>query len=53
MVVLGLLAIGFGILSWIFSILTLYGLPQPAYIIVAGLLLIIFTVIAAKMLDEK
>jgi uncharacterized membrane protein YidH (DUF202 family) len=53
LIALGLLAIGLGTLSWLFSLLGRFALPVEAYVIVAGLLLVIFTVIAARMLEEK
>lgn len=53
LIILGLLAIGFGALSWIFSLLAHFVMPVEAYVIVAGLLLVIFTVIAARMLSEQ
>jgi hypothetical protein len=53
LIILGLLAIGFGTLSWIFSVFARFAMPFEGYIIVAGLLLVIFTIIAARMLSEK
>jgi len=53
LLILGLVIIALGILSWVSSILALYGMPDEALVIVAGLLLIIFTMIAARMLEEK
>lgn len=52
LIILGLLAIGFGTLSWVYSVFSRFSLPIEAYIIVAGLLLVVFTVIAARMLSE-
>ncbi len=52
-IILGLLAIGFGALSWVFSIFSRFAMPIEAYIIVAGFLLVIFTVIAARMVSEQ
>lgn len=53
LIILGLLAIGLGILSWMLSLFERFALPIEAYVIIAGLLLVIFTVIAARMLEEK
>ena len=53
LLILGLVIIALGILSWVSSILTRYGMPDEALVIVAGLLLIVFTIIAARMLEEK
>ena len=53
LLILGLVIIALGILSWVSSILARYGLPDEALVIVAGLVLIIFTMIAARMLEEK
>ncbi len=53
LIVLGLLAIGFGTLSWIYSLLARFAMPVEAYLIIAGFLLVIFTVIAARMLSEQ
>ena len=53
LLILGLVIIALGILSWVSSILTRYGMPDEALVIIAGLLLIVFTIIAARMLEEK
>jgi energy-converting hydrogenase Eha subunit A len=53
LLILGLVIIALGILSWVSSVLTRYGMPDEAFVIVAGLLLIIFTMIAARLLEEK
>jgi uncharacterized BrkB/YihY/UPF0761 family membrane protein len=49
LLILGLLTVWYGIISWIFSILNRFGMPAESYLIVAGLLTIIFATIAAKM----
>jgi hypothetical protein len=53
LIILGLLAIGYGSLSWIFWVLSRYGLPSEAYLIVAGLLTIIFAMLAARMFEKE
>jgi hypothetical protein len=53
LLILGLLTIWYGTISWIFSMLTRLGLPSEAYLIVAGLLTIIFAMLAAKMFGKE
>lgn len=53
LIILGLLAIGYGIVSWIFSILNRFAMPMESYVIVAGLLTIVFAMIAARMFSEE
>jgi hypothetical protein len=53
LMVLGLLTIWYGTMSWIFSLLARYGMPSEAYLIVAGFLTIIFALLAAKMFEKK
>lgn len=53
LLILGLLTIWFGTISWIFSMLTKYGMPSEAYLIVAGFLTIVFALLAAKMFAKE
>jgi hypothetical protein len=53
LLILGLLTIWYGAISWIFSVLSRYGLPSEAYLIVAGLLTIIFAMLAARMFEKE
>jgi len=53
LLILGLLTIWFGTLSWVFSMLTRYGLPSEAYLIVAGFLTIVFALLAARMFGKE
>jgi hypothetical protein len=53
LLILGLLTIWYGIISWIFSVLSRYGLPSEAYLIVAGLLTIVFALLAARMFEKE
>jgi hypothetical protein len=53
LLILGLLTIWFGTISWIFSMLTKYGMPSEAYLIVAGFLTIIFASLAARMFAKE
>jgi len=53
LLILGLLAIFLGMISWIFSVLTRYGMPSEAYLIVAGLLTVVFALLAAKMFAKE
>jgi hypothetical protein len=53
LLILGLLTVWYGIVSWIFSVLTRYGMPSEAYLIVAGFLTIVFVLLAAKMFVKE
>ena len=53
LLILGLLTMWFGCVSWIFSVLSQYGMPSEAYLIVAGLLTIIFAMVAARMFEKE
>jgi hypothetical protein len=53
LLIVGLLTIWYGTISWIFSLLARYGLPSEAYLIVAGLLTIIFAMLAARMFEKE
>jgi hypothetical protein len=53
LLILGLLTIWFGTISWIFSMLTRYGMPSEAYLIVAGFLTIVFALLAARMFAKE
>jgi hypothetical protein len=53
LLIVGLLTIWYGIVSWIFSLLAQYGMPPQAYLIVAGLLTIIFAMLAARMFEKE
>jgi hypothetical protein len=53
LLILGLLTTWFGTVSWIFSVLTRYGMPSEAYLIVAGSLTIVFAMLAAKMFAKE
>jgi hypothetical protein len=53
LLILGLLTIWFGTISWIFSMLTRYGLPSEAYLIVAGFLTIVFALLAARLFSKE
>jgi len=53
LIVLGLLAVGYGVLSWAFSVLNRFAMPFEAFLIVAGLLTIVFALIAARMFSEE
>jgi hypothetical protein len=46
---LGLLAIGIGILSWVFSIFTEFDMPWQAQVIVAGLIVLLLAAVTAKL----
>jgi hypothetical protein len=52
LVILGLLAVGYGTLSWFFSVLNRYAMPVEAYFIVAGVLTIVFAMVAARMFSD-
>jgi hypothetical protein len=51
--VLAILIVFYGILSWSFSILTRFELPNQAQIIVFGLLMFILVVILARMFQKE
>jgi hypothetical protein len=53
LLILGLLTIWFGTISWIFSLLARYGMPSEAYLIVAGFLTIVFALVAARMFEKQ
>jgi hypothetical protein len=53
LLILGLLAIFLGMISWVFSVLTRYGMPSEAYLIVAGFLTIVFALLAARMFEKE
>lgn len=53
LLILGLLTVWFGTISWIFSMLTRYGMPSEAYLIVAGFLTIVFALVAARMFEKE
>jgi hypothetical protein len=53
LLVLGLLTIWYGTVTWIFSVLSRYGLPSEAYLIVAGLLSIMFAMLAARLFENE
>lgn len=53
LIVLGLLVVGFGTLSWIFSVLNRFGMPAEAYLIVAGVLTIIFALVTGRMFANE
>ena len=53
LLILGLLTIWYGVVSWIFSLLNEYGMPSQAYLIVAGLFTIIFAMLAARMFQKE
>lgn len=53
LLILGLLTIWYGIVSWLFSMLTRYGMPSEAYLIVAGVLTIVFALFAAKLFSKE
>jgi hypothetical protein len=52
LIILGFLTIGFGSLSWLFSLLARYAMPSEAYLIVAGILTIVFALLAARMFGK-
>ena len=53
LIIVGLFIIWFGITSWIFSELGRFQMPSEAYLIVAGLLTIFVTLIAARMFGKE
>jgi hypothetical protein len=53
LLILGLLTMWFGTISWIFSLLARYGMPSEAYLIVAGFLTIVFALVAARMFEKE
>jgi uncharacterized membrane protein len=53
LIILGLLTIGYGTLSWIFSLLSRIGMPAEAFVIVAGFLTIAFALVAARMFGKE
>jgi hypothetical protein len=53
LIILGLLTIGYGTLSWIFSLLSRIGMPVEAFVIVAGFLTIVFALVAARMFGKE
>jgi len=53
LIILGLLTVGYGIISWIFSLLNRFEMPIEAYLIAAGILTIIFALIAARVFSGE
>jgi len=53
LLILGLLTIGYGAISWVFSVLSRFGLHSGAYLIVAGFLTIVFALLAARMFANE
>ena len=51
--VLAILIVFYGILSWSFSVLTRFGLPSQAQIIVFGLLMLMLVLILARMFQKE
>jgi hypothetical protein len=48
-----ILIIWYGILSWAYLKLSQYGMPSAAYIIVFGLLMLVFVVIGARIFVKE
>jgi len=48
-----ILIIWYGILSWVYLKLAEFGMPSAAYIIVFGLLMLVFVVIGAKIFVKE
>ena len=53
LMIIAILTVCYGILSWIFSFLNRLSMPWEAYVIVAGLLLLVFTILAARMFQKE
>ena len=53
LVLTSIVIIWYGILSWVFSKLNEFGMPNEAYVIVFGLLMLIFVVIGAKIFVKE
>jgi hypothetical protein len=53
LIILGLVTVWYGVMSWIFSVLARYGMPSEAYLIVAGFLTIVFALLAARMFAKE
>jgi uncharacterized membrane protein len=53
LLIVGLLTIWYGVVSWIFSLLAQYGMPSQAFLIVAGLLTIVFAMLGARMFEKE
>jgi hypothetical protein len=51
--VLAILIVFYGILSWSFSVLSRFGLPSQAQIIVFGLLMLMLVLILARMFQKE
>jgi len=49
---IGLFAFGFGIISWFIEILQRYDMPWQIQLITVGLVLILFMLIAAKLFSK-
>lgn len=51
--ILAILIVFYGILSWSFSVLSSFGLPSQAQIIVFGLLMLMLVLILARMFQKE
>jgi len=49
---LGLLAIGIGILSWAMAVLARFDMPWQAQLVASGLVIILLASVAAKLLSD-
>jgi len=48
----GLFALGLGIISWIVEVLQRYNMPWQVYLVAIGLVLMLFAVIGAKIFSQ-
>jgi preprotein translocase subunit Sec61beta len=53
LILASILIIWYGFLMWTYTVLGELGLPEPAYIIVFGILMLAFVVIGAKILVKE
>jgi hypothetical protein len=53
LILASILIIWYGFLMWTYTILSDLGLPAPAYIVVFGLLMLVFVVIGARIFVKE
>jgi hypothetical protein len=53
LLILGMLTIWYGAVSWVFSVLARYGMPAEVYLIVAGFLTIVFAMLGARLFAKE